>query len=200
MSKFSLILPKNGLVLDLKQWEHLYFLAGPIRWAWDWQTKTIKMLSKKDTNCYIACPCRYDDKHELFNYSLPATKLSNGDFELQFENQTMWERYYLEMASNFGSIIFWLPSQDKENPRKKEDGPYAQDTYGELGRWSIRSAYKLNPYEVGRHVNLVVGAEAEFPGLKTIQKNFNDDHKSEYVIYSSLEETIDQAIAMANII
>jgi hypothetical protein len=231
MIRIALILPKDGVVLDLQKGEHLYFLGGPIRGAGDWQAKAIRMLTEKDPACYIACPCRYyegiKNSHELYQYHLPATKLPSEtddirefpEYVLEFPNQTMWERYYLDMASLWGSIIFWLPCEDQENPRQKDDGPYAQDTYGELGRWSIRSSHNINPYTRGQHshlvkssesscmitdeqfrqkIRLVVGAEKNFPGLKVIQKNFDADHKGKYPIYDSLEKTIDQAIVLAN--
>lgn len=199
MIKIALILPKNGVVLNLKKDEHLYFLAGPIRGGGDWQAKAITMLTEKDPNCYIACPCRYDWQHELYKYSIPATKLPSEtdderelpEYELPFENQTMWERFYLEEASHSGSIIFWLPCEDKENPRKKEEGPYARDTYGELGRWSIISSQDPS-------IKITIGAEPDFPGLSVIQKNFDADHKQKFKIWPSLEETIDNAIILAN--
>ncbi len=206
MIKIALILPNNGVVLDLQKNEHLYFLAGPIRGAGDWQAKAIKMLTEKDPACYIACPCRYDYKHELYRYHLPATKLESStdderelpEYALEFPNQTMWERYYLAMAAHFGSIIFWIPCEDKNNPRKKEDGPYARDTYGELGRWSVRNALQINSQSENMSVNLVVGAEKKFPGLSVIQKNFDADHGKIFPIYPSLEETINQAIRLAS--
>lgn len=207
MIKIALILPKNGVVLDLKSGEHLYFLAGPIRGAGDWQSKAIKMLTEKDPACYIVCPCRYvEQNHDLSRYSLPATKLPSEtddirefpEYMLEFPDQTRWERYYLAKAAHLGSIIFWLPQEDANNPRKKEDGPYARDTYGELGRWSIRHALQHNPFGQEKQVKIVVGAEPTFPGLSVIQKNFDDDHGKPFTIYTTLEDTIDQAITLAN--
>jgi hypothetical protein len=210
MTEINLILPKNFyLIPDLyEKKQHVYFLAGPIRGAEDWQKDAIKILSEKDPGCYIACPRRYTEDHELFQYSLPDNSneysFAEGDMnqvELKpFENQTTWERYYLNLASFYGSIIFYLPCEDQQNPRPKEDGPYAQDTYGELGRWIIKSAKKLSLHDEGKgtaRVHLVVGADKNFFGLRTIQRNFNGDHYTEYPIYSSLEETIDAAITLA---
>lgn len=209
----NLILPKNGVVLNLKRGgERLYFLAGPIRGAGDWQAKAIKMLTEKDPSCIIACPCRYTKDHELFNLSLPETYYTESDDEreiptllLKFPNQTLWERYYLERASYHGCIIFWLPCEDKENPRKNEDGPYARDTYGEIGRWGIKSS---NPYQFSfeshlPRVNVVIGAEENFPGLSVIKKNLEEDHSKTpffpITILSSFEENISEAIRLAKI-
>ena len=202
MQKINLILPKMGVEIDFNEGNRLYFLGGPIQGGGDWQSIAIDMLSKLDPNCYIACPCRYSTDHWLFKHPihLICEKSKQG---LEFPNQTLWERYYLERASYYGAIIMWLPCEDEANPRA-DGSPYAQDTYGELGSWRVKAA---NPpafsFERGRmrrhfhRVNLVIGAESNFPGLKTIQKNFNDEFKREYIIYSSLKETVENAVALA---
>lgn len=181
--------------------ERLYFLAGPIRGADDWQAKAIKLIREKDPNCYIACPCRYGNGHPLYQYSMDYV----SEDTILFHNQTTWERYYLKIAASRGAVIFWLPEESKTNPRKKEDGPYARDTYGELGRWSVISARAKRPPYPAREetVNLVIGAEENFPGLSVIQKNFVGDHFDDYnehsdrfPIYFSLEETISEAVKL----
>lgn len=203
----KLILPntKMGVVLDLREGERLYFLAGPIRGNENWRAKAISLLHEKDPFCYIACPRPYATDHELSRFQIKPTELPRStdderewpEYALPFENQTMWERYYLERASYYGSVIFWLPCEDKLNPRK--EGPYARDTYGELPRWSLKSA---NPdffsFSKSNHssrvVNLTIGAEKDFPGLSVIQKNLNADHGGEFIIYPTLEETINEAV------
>lgn len=197
-NNINLILPKNFVDVDFSSNQHLYFLAGPIRGAGDWQKEAIKLISKKDKNCYIVCPCRYNETHELFKYSLnPKSGKKNLE---KFPNQTMWERYYLEIASYYGAIVFWLPLESETNPRAKEDGPYARDTMGEVGRWSIRHSYSLGLKIKGRNkkrVNLVIGAEEGFPGLKVIVKNLNADHGKKFKINDTLLGTINSAIRLA---
>ncbi len=211
----KLILPKNNVTIPFTDnVTRLYFTLGPIRGAFDWQTKAIKMLQKKDPGCYIACPCRWKEDHELFRFSIPDNsdqptnerkmevdgRIEVANNLLAFPHQTAWERYYLQLASYYGSIIAWLPAEDSNNRRKWEDGPYGQDSYGELGRWSIRSAEKISLYDSGTscaRVNLAVGAEKDFFGLKVIQRNFDADHGKPYLIYSTLEQTVDAAIALA---
>jgi hypothetical protein len=209
MPKIKLILPVNRVTLNLQQGERFYFLAGPIKGAVDWQATAIKMLTEKDPNCYIACPRHYDAGHELFQYSIPDNTneiLSEASNTLKyldedisgpdlkpFPNQTMWERHYLVQASVYGAVIFWLPCEDRENPRKKEDGPYARDTYGELGRWSEKS--RGQEYKIG-HCNLVIGAEKDFPGLSVIQKNLDADHGNPFPVCLSLEETVTEAVKL----
>jgi hypothetical protein len=197
-NNINLILPKNFVDVEFGNKQRLYFLAGPIRGAGDWQKEAIKMIAAKDKNCYIVCPCRYDENHELYKYSL-APKLGKKNLE-KFPNQTMWERYYLELASYYGAIVFWLPLESKTNPRAKEDGPYARDTMGEIGRWSIRHSYGLGLKIKGRNkkrVNFIIGAEEEFPGLKVIMKNLNADHGKKFKINNTLNSTINSAIRLA---
>ncbi len=98
--KINLILPKNFFLIPslYEKKQRLYFLAGPIRGAVDWQKEAIKMLSEKDPGCYIACPCRYSEDHELYKYSLPDNSkdyvFPEGDMNavdlVPFPNQTMW--------------------------------------------------------------------------------------------------------------
>lgn len=210
----KLILPERGVVLDnLQQGERLYFLAGPIRGAGDWQAKAIQLLHEKDPFCYIACPCRYDIDHELFRYHIKATELPRStdderewpEYALEFPNQTMWERYYLEQASYHGCIIFWLPCEDPKNPRKKEDGPYARDTYGEIGRWSLKSSnhFQFSLENRLHRVNVVIGAEENFPGLSVIKTNFEADHSETPIfpgtIFPSLDKTIAEAVKIGKI-
>lgn len=194
----KILLPKDLINLDFSQGQHLYFLAGPIRGANDWQHRAINMLIQADNNCYIVCPCRYNSDHELYRYALHLRK--DFSIELTFNNQTEWERYYLELASYYGAIIFWLPAESIDNPRGDEDGPYARDTLGELGRWSIRSANQLgmiNGNDRMAKVNLSIGAESDFPGLKVIKRNLDADHGHSFKISESLEDTILKAVGMS---
>lgn len=197
-NNINLILPKNFVDVNFANKQRLYFLAGPIRGAGDWQKKAIKMISDKDKNCYIVCPCRYDETHQLYKYSL-APKLGKKNFE-KFPNQTMWERYYLELASYYGAIVIWLPLESKIEPRQVEDGPYARDTMGEIGRWSIRHSCGLGLKLKGKRqkkVNLVIGAQEDFPGLKVIIKNLDADHGKKFKINETLKDTINAAVSLA---
>ena len=198
--KLDLILPKNGVIVHMQNsGTRLYFLAGPIRGAGDWQAKAIKLLAEKDPGCIIACPCRYTEEHELFKYSVEPTLRIDKQPELTFARQTLWERHYLNIASIYGSVIFFLAEEDSNNPRAKSDGPYGRDTYGELGRWSMRSARAdaIVRSGGGTKVNLVIGADPDFSGLSVIQANFDEDHGYEFPIYNTLEETISQAVTLA---
>ncbi len=201
-TEIKLILPNNnlGVILDLQQGERLYFLAGPIKGGGTWHKDAIELLHKKDPFCYIVCPKPYDSRHRLRPTKQErSTDDERGftEYALRFPSQTAWERYYLERASYYGSVIFWLPQEDVNEPRK-DGSPYARDTYGELGRWSLRSSkphyfcFKENE----DRVNLVIGAEKYFPGLSVIQKNLDGDHGSPFQIYTTLEDTISEAVKL----
>jgi hypothetical protein len=203
MQKINLILPKVGVEIDFNlEGNRLYFLGGPIQGGGHWQTMAIKMLAELDPGCYVACPHGYNTDHWLFK-SYVQLVCENSKNILEFPNQTLWERYFLPRASYYGSIIMWLPCEDETDPRI-DGNPYAQDTYGELGSWRVKAAnphvFSFEKGKMRRHfhrVNLVIGAEPNFPGLKTIQKNFDDEFGRQYLIYSSLKETIENAVALA---
>lgn len=201
MQKINLILPKMGFEIDFNEGNRLYFLSGPISGGGEWQTMAIKMISELDPGCYVACPHGYDTSHWIFKTHVHFA-VENKDNVIEFPNQTLWERYHLERASYYGSIIFWLPCENENNPRK--NGPYAQDTYGELGSWRVKASnphvFSFERGKMRRHfhrVNLVIGAESGFPGLKTIQKNFDAEFGRPYLIHSTLKETVENAVALA---
>ncbi len=191
--KINLILPKHKVPKAIQGEQRLYFLAGPIRGAIDWHQKAIRILSKKDPGCYIVCPSRYGTDHKLYKHSLKGVALKKNEFP----NQTMWERYYLKKASMHGSILFWLPLEDTDNPRKDEDGPYAQDSFGELGRWSAIDALKYPGKASKYHTMMVIGAEKGFYGLSVIKKNLDADYGYPFPIHETLEATVEAAILNA---
>ncbi|HTH92932.1 MAG TPA: hypothetical protein VL576_00405 [Candidatus Paceibacterota bacterium] len=199
----KLLLPKRvygevlGINITPKQGERIYFLAGPIRGADDWQKEAVKLLAEKDPHCYVACPRRYDESHELYHLSESV----QGSI-LHFSRQTLWERYYLDRAARSGCIIFWLPCESATNPRKKEDGPYARDTYGELARWSMCKActvtpdhYKFFDKERPEHVNIAIGAEGNFPGLDVIYENFTKDNCG-FQFCGSLDAAVNEGVRL----
>ena len=192
--KINLILPKHKVPKAIQGEQRLYFLAGPIRGAIDWHKEAALMLSKKDQGCYIVCPSRYGTDHKLYKHSLKGVPLTKGEFP----NQTMWERYYLKKASMHGSIIFWLPLENKLKRRKRKDGPYAQDSFGELGRWSAIDALKFPGKTEKYHTMMVIGAEKNFYGLKVIKKNLDADYGYPFPIHETLEATVEAAIINAS--
>ncbi|QQS22747.1 hypothetical protein IPM19_03915 [bacterium] len=203
----NLILPVDYVNLSsLKRINpRVYFLAGPIMGGDDWQAKACKMLGEKDPGCVIINPCRYGVDHELYPYALQTT--DNLKSEEIFPNQTKWERYYMLQAASKGCLIFWLPEESKTDPRPPEKGPYARDTYGEIGEWRYRLSQKREaerPWVPEHEVKVVFGAEPNFPGLSIINKNLQYCHgiepnseREQVPIYTTLEETVEMAVMMA---
>ncbi len=111
-----------------------------------------------------------------------------GD-ETYFERQLNWERHYLDIASEHGCVIFWLPVESKSNPRIG-GGPYATDTRGELGEW--RGRLMGNP-----SLKVVVGGEEGFDSFSQIERNFKLGVSPDFPIYRTLSETVQAAVAMA---
>lgn len=217
-NRINLILPKRRVKVGIKELLHarLYFLAGPIRGASGgygyWQAKAIEYLAAEDPGCYIVCPCRYSPNQTISENWLAlqehGLEENAADSIPEFASQTLWERYYLERAARYGTIIFWLAEEDKINPRPKDQGPYGRDTYGEQGEWRIRSKYNIgehglpiiNSQEIMNSLpklNVVIGGEAGFSGIDVIEKNWKDVHGADFVLHKSLERTIDAAITKA---
>lgn len=176
-----IVLPKTLCKID-PLYGPFFFLAGPIRGGGNWQLRCCDKIRQRIPDFYAASPCRYKDDH-------PLMKFRYGEYDNRFDRQLTWERHYLDIAANIGCILFWLPMESKDEPRTGE-GPYAMDTRGELGEW--RGRLMNEP-----HLKVVIGAEAGFPGLSQIQRNFNFATKTDFPIYGSLSETISAAIEKA---
>lgn len=177
----------------------VFFLAGPIKGAGDWQKSAIKMLQKfaatvpVKRSVYVVCPSVYQPNHEL--YSLKVDGIAEEKYTKKqrkvIDSQTSWERRYLELASRLGCIIFWLAQEDEKNPRKREEGPYARDTYGELGEWRARMYYEWK-YNKTR-INLVIGGHHDFHGLAQIARNYKQMVGNDFKISTTLPDLIKRA-------
>ena len=165
-------IPENEIELPV------IFLAGPIRGGDDWQYRFIKEIEKDFKKGTIVNPVRYEGDHPLFSVK------EKGE-ENHFESQTLWERYYLDVASRRGCVTFFLPVESKINPRTT-GLPYARDTYGELGEWRGRKMSNNN-------ISLVVGGDSEFPGIDVIEKNFKYAF-GDFKIQKSLEDTVRETL------
>lgn len=160
----------------------LFFLAGPVRGGGDWQAECCVELHKRLPEFYVALPCRYNEHHPLTKHQ-PIAHGTVGTFDRQLD----WETHYLEQASRSGGIIFWLPCEDKENPREGHE-PYAMETRRELGEWMGRLIHE-------KSARVTVGAEAGFPGLSQIERNFRRVAGNGFTIHASLQQTVAAAVA-----
>lgn len=87
----KIILPKTLCRID-PNYGPLFFLAGPVLGADDWQAECCNILRKHIPHFYAALPCRYAETHPLFQFRMKGK-------ENHFDRQTTWERYYLELAA-----------------------------------------------------------------------------------------------------
>lgn len=196
MSGIKLILPREedltqpGVeILDTTR-ENVYFLAGPIQGGGNWQEQAIIVLAAMDPDCIIICPRRYKKTDKLFSeyqYIFDQSFPSPDVQQIEFESHTEWGRYYLEKAAFLGSIIFFLPNEDVHDPRN-DGSPYARDTYGELGRWGVRSGQNKE------EITMTVGIARGFPGRQEIKKNLKEDHKKAFKIHDHLHATLHEAV------
>lgn len=190
----DLVLPKTR-VLDLGQRyeQPTFYLGGPIRGGGDWQAKAIGLLMRKEPDALIFCPSRYTESHALFRYRLA------GD-ETFFKRQTDWESRYMGYAAREAKkrcLIFWLPCESESDPRPKEEGPYAQDTYRELGFEQAVMRHERFGREALRNTRIIIGADAGFFGLRKLVHDYHRDVGNDFVFASSLEETVERAHALA---
>ncbi len=197
MSGIKLILPREedltqpGIEIPNTTRENVYFFAGPIQGGGNWQEKAIILISAIDPDCIIISPRRCEKTDKLFSeyqHILDQSFPSPDAQKIEFKNHTEWGRYYLEKAAFLGSIIFYLPKEDVNEPRK-DGSPYARDTYGELGRWSVRSGQNK------KQIMMTVGIAPEFPGREEIRKNLCEDHQANFKIHDHLNVTINHAVA-----
>lgn len=181
----KLILPRTFVENSITEKFPLFFLAGPVQGGGNWQEECCIELAQRITSgFFVVVPCRWHSLDRLYGFRVSG-------LEEIFSSQTEWEHYYLNLANvrsrtHQGCIIFWLPRESRKSPRG--DGqPYARDTYGELGRWGRSAALS--------GARVIVGAETDFPGLSSIQKNLNlDANGSQITIWPTLAETVEQAV------
>ena len=179
---FHLILPNSYPLLEAAECKlPLFYLMGPIAGGDDWQATMAEMLYTKVGECIIVNPSRYTEYHRHYGYRMNGRQ----DF---FQDQSRWERYYLAQAGaneRKGCIVGWLPCESATNPRS--DGmPYAMDTRGEIGEWRAHQFYNPN-------VRLVIGAEADFPGLSKIQRDFDDMSNGTFEICTTMIQVLERA-------
>lgn len=159
--------PPEDLILT--DTDRLYFLAGPIQGAPDWQHDAVQYLDKQAPRqaVHIANPRR---EHVGSGFDKSA--------------QIRWEKRNLWRASLFGGIIFWLAAQDFSLPY--ESGRlYAQTTRQEFGR--AMGWLDYNP-----SVRVSLGMEPGYNG----NEDYYRDSANEFSIpvFDNLEDTIDYAL------
>jgi hypothetical protein len=180
----QIILPKRRYT-NLDPTIPLFFFMGPMRGSGNWHHGGYHELAKRCEDGYVAIPYYHSRLHQ---YPF-LTGVALGDGE-PFLRQTHWEREYLKLASKRGCIICWLGKESADKPRV--GGPYARDTYGEVGEWRGHMMHDPN-------VNFVLGGDPDFPGLSQIKANFDDALECDFPVYSTLVDTIKAGLAKAGV-
>lgn len=176
MSK--IILPKYRV--DGIDDDTLFFLAGPIRGAPQWQDKAIDCLLKMDEYITIASP-RRKLRTDLEEKRVYGTH--------EFPRQRAWEWHYLKKAgkeNKNGAIIFWFPGEVEHRCEKS----YGAMTRAEFGQWMTRFKYD-GP------VRLSIGTDGKFSEFDTLLYDLHEEYKIDLPIFNSLEETCRNAMEIA---
>ena len=168
------IIPKT-YITNIKK--PLIFLAGPIKGAPNWQDVAIETILSKDPDIIIASP-RREIRDKTVSHIL------QGD-DTHFPRQRAWERYYLDIASKTGAILFWLPKEELHDCKKV----YGAMTRIELGQW-------MTHFKYDKSVRFCIGSDGAFPELDTIEYDLSLDVPDKE-IKTSLETTCQEAIQLA---
>jgi hypothetical protein len=138
----KLLLGPKCVIPDEYKDREVYFLAGPIRGADGWQMEAAEELWKKFPGCIVVDPSRWDTAEKFAKTEEEREKIKEHrknsigvKDESMYPGQAPWEKEHMKMASEKGTLFFWLPSESKENPRPVEEGAYARDTRVEIGKW-----------------------------------------------------------------
>lgn len=155
----------------------LIFLAGPIKSAPNWQAEAIDILFSLNQDIIVASP-----KKEFGDEILQYVMQGNENY---FPRQRAWERYYLDIASKAGSILFWLPGEERHDCKKV----YGAMTRIELGQW-------MTKYKNEKSIRLCFGSDGNFPELSVIKYDLSLDAPDKKII-DNLEDTCKEALMLA---
>jgi hypothetical protein len=155
----------------------LIFLTGPCGGAPRWQEEAINIIISLDKNILIASP------RDLSRFDLIRQVLDGDDS--RFHRQRAWERYYLDLASKNGAIMFWLPKEEEHNCRK---------VYGAMTRLELGQC--MTEYRHDNSYRFCIGSDGQFPELRTIEYDLSLDAPDKKIL-GTLDETCREAIRLA---
>jgi hypothetical protein len=214
MSK--LLLEPKCVIPEEYKGRKVFFLAGPIRGGGGWQMKAAESLWAKYPGCIVVDPTRGasaeksaksdEERERIAEHRKNAIGIKDENL---YPGQAGWESDHMKMASEKGTLIFWLERESKTEPRPQGKGVYAQDTRVEIGMWleRIKNDPKLN-VKVGGHWEIdEKGNETEnsFGGMNFIayyltgekdrRKIYNGEIDNEHLVLAkSLEEFLEKSL------
>ena len=116
------------------------------------------------------------------NFPLQYIAEPDNEIRITFPRQLDWERHYMLQAGKYGCLVFWIPAESQTSPR--QDGHYANDTLGEIARWSVELKY--NPT-----LKIVVGIDPGFYSRDQIERNWRADNPHYPKFCSTFAETVE---------
>jgi hypothetical protein len=141
----KLLLQPKCVIPDEYKNRKVFFLAGPIRGGGNWQMRAAEKLWEKFPGCIVVDPTRWDAAEKNAKTDEERTKIQEhrkNAIGVKDENlypaQAPWESDHMKLASENGTLFFWLERQSKDDPRLQGEGVYAQDTRVEMGIWIER--------------------------------------------------------------
>lgn len=180
--------PKEIIHLSPSREAPLIFLVGPIRGGADWQAMMCELILKRNPDTNIACPCRWDETHELAPYFYQP--FIDG---LQYPRQRRWEEHYIQQAA-FGTmpgcVLANLKVQDPNDTLEMEGHQYATDTRREMGKFA-------GWLKFARNIRLVVGGDDGFYGRDTLMDDLNTSGDQFFPFYDNPESLVNAAFEMA---
>lgn len=214
--EIKLLLEPKCVIPDEYKDRKVFFLAGPIRGGGGWQMKAAESLWIKYPGCIVVDPTRWDAVEQSAKTDEERKKVAEHrknaigiKDEVLYPGQAGWESDHMKMASEKGTLIFWLERESKIEPRSQGEGVYAQDTRVEMGMWleKLKNNPKLN-VRIGGHWEIdEKGRETEnsFGGMNFIayyltgekdrRKIYNGEiNNSHLVLAKSLEEFLEKPL------
>jgi hypothetical protein len=181
-------LPKTIIPLQPSESSPLFFLAGPIRGAGDWQANMAEAIINAMPEASIACPSRWKAEHRL-------AKHFNQPFSEAQNRQLVWERHYLKQAGLepevTGCVVFWLGLESETNPHPGPE-PYAMDTRREIGKFTAYLEIMRDFPELADRlgIRVVIGGHPDFYGLNVIMDEFHNAIGRHMPFFTDMESLV----------
>ncbi|MFA6407256.1 MAG: hypothetical protein WCV80_00930 [Candidatus Paceibacterota bacterium] len=145
------IITPPQIVKLTREFNHVVFLAGPIKGARHWQRTAANDIYHTNPELWVASP------RQMVHDTGDLVGISEDD-------QIDWEHAHLKLAGEHGVIIFWFPKEHIHTCARA----YAQTSRFEIGEHLVLSLYE--------NYRVMVGIEPGFSGehylRRTIAKKY----------------------------
>lgn len=155
--------------LMLLERDPLYFLAGPIQGAPDWQAQAVEIID-------ALAPAR------AAHIANPRRAYVDGTFV--YEDQVTWEDRGRARAAKCGAVLFWLAAKDESLPYE------AGRSYGQTTRFEFGEAMGWLAYDP--YVRLSIGIEPGYIGSERYYRH--QAARFSLPVHATLEDTCRYAL------